>query len=61
MTVKEFYDYAVKHGLKNSHIIVNYECGDCWYDLTGYTLEKFNLQKGNNVLLINLTEQAGDD
>jgi hypothetical protein len=31
MTVKEFYDYAVKNGLKNAEIIINFECSDDYY------------------------------
>jgi site-specific recombinase XerD len=33
MTVKEFYDYAVKNGLKNAEIVVNFECSDDYYSI----------------------------
>ena len=32
MTVKEFYDLAVKNGYKNAEIYVNYECNDDYYN-----------------------------
>lgn len=34
MTVKEFYDYAVKNGLKNAEIIVHFDCSDDYYSFS---------------------------
>ena len=43
MTIKELYDYAVKHHCKNAEIYINYSCSDCWYDFDG-KLEKHNIK-----------------
>lgn len=51
MTVKELYDYAVKHGLKNAKIILKYEAGDDWYSLDE-EVEKVNLRAGDKELII---------
>ena len=55
MTVKELYDYAVKHGLKNAKIILNYEAGDCWYSLNE-EVEKVNLRAGDKELIIEFSD-----
>lgn len=55
MTVKELYDYAVKHGLKNANIILNYEAGDSWYSLNE-EVEKVNLRAGDKALIIEFSD-----
>lgn len=33
MTIKELYDYAVKHNCENAKIWIDYECSDDYYSL----------------------------
>lgn len=33
MTIKELYNYAVKHNCENAKIWINYECSDDYYSL----------------------------
>lgn len=32
MTVKELYEYCVKHNCENKPLAIDYTCDDCWYD-----------------------------
>jgi len=57
MTVKEFYDYAVKYGLENAKIILNYDALDGWYSLDNEEIKKEYLRRGDKTLII---EMYGD-
>lgn len=58
MTVKELYDYAVKHGLKNAKIILNYEAGDDWYSIDNEEIKKEYLRRGDKALIIEMYDDC---
>ena len=60
MTVKEFYDFAVKHHLKNADIVIDYECSDDWYSAY-MKVEKHHLKQGNKQIVIYLNEAYEDE
>ena len=53
MTVKEFYDYAVKNSLKNAEIVVHFDCSDDYYSFSK-VLEKEEIHWYNKEIFISM-------
>ena len=54
MTVKELYDYCVKHNCENSLLTLDYTCNDNWYDYyNSVKKEEIKITTGEVAITIN--------
>ena len=53
MTIKELYDYAIKHNCENAKIWVTYDCSDGWYSFEAtFEKEDVNIDKRHKKITI---------
>ena len=53
ITIRELYEWAVKNGIENSFIDIEYECNDCWYDYCEY-VKSSNISIDENKIIIKI-------
>lgn len=55
MTIKELYEWAKKNHCENAVIVVNYNCGDSWYDIPNQEITIKNLDLSPTFLWIDMS------
>ena len=53
ITIRELYEWAVKNGIENSFIDIEYACNDSWYDYCGY-VKSSNISIDENKVIIKI-------